>query len=77
MYFKNDDVQNGGFENNYKQNHMKLKHGGPDSFGATDKTLRKFKVNMGDHMAQASAHHACAEHGDLKRPHPPNIGRDI
>jgi poly(A) polymerase len=32
------------------QNHMKLKHGGPDSFGATDKTLRKFKVNMGDHL---------------------------
>tara|TARA_B110000444_G_C18848220_1_gene603567 strand:- start:1644 stop:3089 length:1446 start_codon:yes stop_codon:yes gene_type:complete len=31
-------------------NHMKLKHGGPDSFGATDKTLRKFKVNMGDHI---------------------------
>ena len=30
--------------------HMKLKHGGPDSFGATDKTLRKFKVNMGDHL---------------------------
>jgi len=32
------------------RNHMKLKHGGPDSFGATDKTLRKFKVNMGDHL---------------------------
>ena len=32
------------------KNHMKLKHGGPDSFGATDKTLRKFKVNMGDHL---------------------------
>ena len=32
------------------QNHMKLKHGGPDSFGASDKTLRKFKVNMGDHL---------------------------
>ena len=32
---------------------------------------------MGNHMAQASAHHACAEHGDLKRPHPSNIGRDI
>lgn len=32
------------------ENHMKLKHGGPDSFGATDKTLRKFKVNMGDHL---------------------------
>ena len=32
------------------QNHMKLKHGGPDSFGASDKTLRKFKVNMGEHL---------------------------
>ena len=32
------------------RNHMKLKHGGPDSFGASDKTLRKFKVNMGDHL---------------------------
>ena len=32
------------------RNHMKLKHGGPDSFGATDKTLRKFKVNMGEHL---------------------------
>tara|TARA_A100001037_G_scaffold106674_1_gene96965 strand:+ start:33133 stop:34575 length:1443 start_codon:yes stop_codon:yes gene_type:complete len=31
-------------------NHMKLKHGGPDSFGASDKTLRKFKVNMGEHL---------------------------
>ena len=31
-------------------NHMKLKHGGADSFGASDKTLRKFKVNMGDHL---------------------------
>jgi poly(A) polymerase len=32
------------------ENHMKLKHGGPDSFGASDKTLRKFKVNMGEHL---------------------------
>ena len=32
------------------RNHMKLKHGGPDSFGASDKTLRKFKVNMGEHL---------------------------
>ena len=31
-------------------NHMKLKHGGPDSLGASDKTLRKFKVNMGEHL---------------------------
>jgi poly(A) polymerase len=31
-------------------NHMKLKHGGADSFGASDKTLRKFKVNMGEHL---------------------------
>jgi putative nucleotidyltransferase with HDIG domain len=32
------------------KNHMKLKHGGPDSFGASDKTLRKFMVKMGDHL---------------------------
>lgn len=32
------------------RNHMKLKHGGPDSLGASDKTLRKFKVNMGEHL---------------------------
>jgi hypothetical protein len=25
-------------------------------------------------MAQATAHHACAEDDDLKYPHPPNIG---
>jgi hypothetical protein len=28
-------------------------------------------------MAQASAHHACAEDSDLKRSHPSNIGGDI
>ena len=32
---------------------------------------------MGNHMARASAHHACAGHGDLKHPHLPNISRDI
>ena len=34
-------------------------------------------VDMGNHMAQASAHHTCAEESDFKCPHPPNIGGDI
>ncbi len=34
-------------------------------------------VNMCNHTAQVTAHHACAEDGDFKCPHPPNIGRDI
>jgi putative nucleotidyltransferase with HDIG domain len=32
------------------KNHMKLKHGGPDATGLSDKTLRKFMVNMGEHL---------------------------
>ena len=32
------------------KNHMKLKHGGPDASGISDKTLRKFMVNMGEHL---------------------------
>ena len=32
------------------RNHMKLKHGGPDATGLSDKTLRKFMVNMGEHL---------------------------
>jgi len=32
------------------RNHMKLKHGGPDASGISDKTLRKFMVNMGEHL---------------------------
>ncbi len=32
---------------------------------------------MCNHTAQTSAHHTCAEDSDLKRPHWPNIGRDI
>jgi hypothetical protein len=34
-------------------------------------------VNMCNHTTQASAHHTCAEDGDLKRPHRLNIGKDI
>lgn len=32
------------------ENHMRLKHGGPDGTRLTDKTLRKFMVKMGDHL---------------------------
>lgn len=31
-------------------NHMKLKHGGDDSKGISDKTLRKFSVHVGDNL---------------------------
>jgi hypothetical protein len=34
-------------------------------------------VDMCDHTAPLSAHHTCAEDGDFKCPHPPNIGGDI
>lgn len=32
------------------RNHMRLKHGGDDTVKLTDKTLRKFKVEMGDNL---------------------------
>jgi len=32
------------------KNHMKLKHGGPDASGISDKTLRKFVVNVGQNL---------------------------
>jgi hypothetical protein len=34
-------------------------------------------VELCFHTAQAFAHHACAEDGYLKCPHPPNIDGDI
>ena len=34
-------------------------------------------VDMCDQTAPLSAHHTCAEDGDFKCPHPPNIGGDI
>lgn len=32
------------------RNHMKLKQGGPDAVKLSDKTLRKFRVALGDHL---------------------------
>jgi len=32
------------------KNHMRLKHGGPDASGISDKTLRKFKVTVGENL---------------------------
>ncbi len=32
------------------KNHMKLKHGGDDAVGISDKTLRKFNNEMGEHL---------------------------
>jgi poly(A) polymerase len=32
------------------KSHMRLKHGGPDATGLSDKTLRKFKVSVGENL---------------------------
>jgi hypothetical protein len=44
-------------------------------FAASPSAAHPKMVELCNHTAQASSHHACAEDGNLKRPHPPIIER--
>ena len=42
-------------------------------YAASPSAAHPKMVELCNHTAQASSHHACAEDGNLKRPHPPII----
>ncbi len=44
---------------------------------ASPTTAHPKMIELCNHTAQASAHHACAENDNLKHPHPPIIDGDI
>ena len=45
-------------------------------FAASPSAAHPKMVELCNHTAQASSHHACAEDGNLKRTHPPIIDGD-
>jgi hypothetical protein len=45
-------------------------------FAASPSAAHPKKVELCYHTAQASSHHACAENGNLERPHLPIIDED-
>ena len=57
---------------------LRLKNVGFSScFTASPWPADPMAVDMCNHKAPLSAHHACAEDRNVKRPHRPSIGGDI